>query len=259
MRKENAQAAPSTILEGLTSIRSLLHGREKGVNERPIYEVLYDRARAQKLGRSLSYILAKSHEMGFSVTETDAETIEELATGATHGGIVARCGERPLPSLESSLESIQPYGFYATLDGIEDPYNFAYAIRSLYACGADGIIVSERNWLSAAGVVARSSAGAAEEVPMYLSKTEDAILLLKQKGYTAVAADMDTEQELGKTPLPCPVLLIAGGEKRGISRSVLDLVDVKVKIPYESDFRASLSAASAVTIFAYEIMRQRRA
>ena len=52
------------------------------------------------------------------------------------------------------------------------------------------------------------------------------------------------------------LLLVCGGEKRGISRRVLDTVDLRVKIPYGREFRASLSAASAVTMFAYEIMRQ---
>ena len=53
-----------------------------------------------------------------------------------------------------------------------------------------------------------------------------------------------------------PVLLVMGGEKRGISKSVLDLADMRVKINYSRSFNASLSAASATTMFAYEIMRQ---
>ena len=55
-----------------------------------------------------------------------------------------------------------------------------------------------------------------------------------------------------------PLLMIVGGEKRGISRGLLDLADTLVKIPYGREFKASLSAASATTMFAYEIMRQNR-
>ena len=52
------------------------------------------------------------------------------------------------------------------------------------------------------------------------------------------------------------VLLIIGGEKRGLSAAIINQADLKVKIDYQRDFNASLSTASAATMFAYEIMRQ---
>ena len=142
------------------------------------------------------------------------------------------------------------------LDGIEDPYNFGYSLRTLYACGADGIILPERNWLSSAGIVCRSSAGASELLNFATASCEACVELFSQNSFKIVCADENTENILGETPLPLPILLIVGGEKRGISKKVLDKADIKVKIPYSREFKASLSAASATTIFAYEIMRQ---
>ena len=49
--------------------------------------------------------------------------------------------------------------FIAMLDGIEDPFNFGYAIRALYAAGVDGIVVRPRNWTTASSVVARVKCG----------------------------------------------------------------------------------------------------
>ena len=144
------------------------------------------------------------------------------------------------------------------IEGIEDPYNFGYALRSLYACGATGIILPKRNWMSAAGIVARSSAGASELFTIFSSDTEDAVALFKEKGYRIVCADFDTQNSLPDTDLKLPIFLIVGGEKRGISRAVLDKADTVVKIPYGRDFRAALSAASATTILGYEIIRQNR-
>ena len=89
-----------------------------------------------------------------------------------------------------------------------------------------------------------------------MSETLDCIRLFKSQGFHAVCADMRTDKLLGSTPLPRPILLVVGGEKRGISRATLDECDILVKIPYARDFSASLSAASATTMFAYEIMRQ---
>lgn len=255
MRKEADQFADSTLLEGMTSIRALIHAKDNGVNDRPI-EVIYYDPMDKSRDRDIAYLRAKSAEYGYQLEAKPRDLINALATGNTHGGLVAKCGARSLLALNDPSIQLHPKGFYALIDGIEDPYNFGYAIRSLYACGADGIILDKRNWLSAAGVVCRASAGASESMPVFLATPEEAVPFFHNKGYLTVAADLRTDAELGRTPLPRPILLVSGGEKRGISRRVLDLVDQRVKIPYERDFRASLSAASAVTIFSYEIMRQ---
>ena len=52
------------------------------------------------------------------------------------------------------------------------------------------------------------------------------------------------------------LLLVIGGEKRGISRGLLNSADEIVRIDYARPFRAALSAASAATILGYEVMRQ---
>ena len=111
--------------------------------------------------------------------------------------------------------------------------------------------------MSAAGVVCRSSAGASELFNIY--KAGDAVAVItefKKRGYSIVCADEDTENVLGKCELKKPILLIVGGEKRGISEKIIAMSDITVKIDYAREFRASLSAASATTMFAYEIMRQ---
>ena len=110
--------------------------------------------------------------------------------------------------------------------------------------------------MSAAGVVARSSAGASEMFSVYKSNPVDCIQYFKAKGYKVVCADENTDNILGQCELKLPILLIVGGEKRGISRAVIDSADILVKIDYGRDFHASLSAASATTMFSYEISRQ---
>ena len=112
--------------------------------------------------------------------------------------------------------------------------------------------------MSAAGVVSRSSAGASELFDMYQGDAENVVRIFKSHGYTIVCAEEKTENVLGECNLPLPILLIVGGEKRGISKAVLEMADVLVKIDYGRDFNASLSAASATTIFAYEIARQNK-
>ena len=256
MQKEFLRFADSTVFEGMTSIRAIIAGIDSGTNDRVIEKILFDESKLKKISKEVGYLRAVSEKYGFELVKSNAEELDGLTLGNSHGGIVAVCGERTLPSLTSS--KIKPDGFYVMIQGIEDPYNFGYSLRSLYACGCDGIILDGRNWMTAAGVVSRSSAGASERFEIYTSDSTEAAELFSSLGYRVVSASEDTEVYLGEADLSGAIFLIVGGEKRGISRTLLDKCDLKVKIPYAREFRASLSAASATTMFAYEIMRQRK-
>ena len=260
MQKEYLKFEDALCFEGMTSIRAIIEGIDSGVNDRQISTILYDKDKSDKNAKTLGYLKAVSSKYNFNLEETDANTLEEIALGNSHGGIIAICQERSIPTLTEEIfnEEIVKDGFYAMIQGIEDPYNFGYALRSLYAVGCNGIILGERNWMSAAGVVCRSSAGASEMFRVYKCDEIEAANLFKKNGYNIVCADERTDNVLGECPLHFPILLVVGGEKRGISRGLLDLADTLVKIPYGREFKASLSAASATTMFAYEIMRQNR-
>ncbi len=257
MQKEEVKFQNSVVFEGMTSIRSIIKGRELGVNDRSIKRVLYDKSKINKIAKNVGYLKAVSNTLGYEVAEATTEDIEKITIGNSHGGIIAIADERTIVKLDTNSR-IEQNGFYVMLQGIEDPYNFGYAIRSLYACGVDGIILPERNWMSAAGVVARSSAGASEELAIFSADAVFAVDHFKSRGYSVVCADLDTDDVLGECELPYPIFLIVGGERRGISRDILSLADKRVKIEYSREFRASLSAASATTMFAYEIMRQNK-
>ena len=241
------------IFEGMVSVSAVINSELKC---RKITKVLFDRDKIKSKKKQYDYLRAMSSIHGFDIELTGEKTLDSLTVGTTHGGVIAYCTDRKIE--EITKDDIKDGGFYVYIEGIEDPYNFGYALRSLYACGVNGIILSERNWMSAAGVVARSSAGASEELPMFTADAVDAVKLFKKLKYNVVCADLDTDDVLGECSLPYPVFLIVGGERRGISRDVLSLADKLVKIEYAREFRASLSAASATTMFAYEIMRQNR-
>ena len=257
MIKEEIKFQNSLVFEGMTSIRAIIKGYVLGTTDRIINKILFDKQKCDKNAKTIGYLRAVSKELGFEVCESDGETIEKITLGTSHGGIVAIANDRTIPYLTLNTE-IKKCGFYCMIQGIEDPYNFGYSLRSLYACGCDGIILPERNWMSAAGVVARSSAGASELMNMYTCEPESAADIFHELGYKIVCADERTDNVLGECELKTPLLLIVGGEKRGISKALLEKTDVMIKINYARQFNASLSAASATTMFAYEIMRQNK-
>lgn len=254
MLKEEKRFAASDILEGMTSISALLNS--DGVNDRKIEKVLIDSAKRKSKAAQIGYLTAKSHELGFPIEFVEAEEIDRLSVGNTHGGILALCTPRTIPALRA--EDIRPDSFYVYLEGIEDPYNFGYAIRSLYAAGVSGVILPPRNWMSAGGVVARASAGASESLPLFEAEGEDALKLFREAGYSILCAGIRDSVSVFDEQFTYPILLVVGGEKRGISRALLDAADRIVRIDYGREFGGSLSAASAATVLAFEIFRQNR-
>lgn len=258
MRKEEKNFAPSTIMEGMTSIRAIISALESSpTNARKINKILYDVQRSEKLHKELHWLQRIAPVYGFSVEAADTEAITSLCLGSTHGGIIALTEEKVIPALADAADFVKKDGFYVMIEGIEDPYNFGYALRTLYAFGADGVVLPQRNWMSAAGVVARASAGASELLPMVTASANEAAEFFHKKGYFLLCGEEKSDTRLEDVRIPFPVFLIVGGEKRGISASVLQKADLKVRIDYGRHFAASLSAASATAVFAYEIAKQR--
>ena len=171
------------------------------------------------------------------------------------GGVIALCGERKYVSFEELLQ-IKPNGFFVYLEGIEDPFNFGQAIRAIYASGADAILLPKRNWMSASATVGRSSAGASELIYASVIETED-IQTLKNYGFRIICADLaENSVNYTKANLKKPLVLVIGGEKRGISSAIKDLADDIVEISYGREFNQSLGASEAAGILAFEVLRQ---
>ena len=255
MQKEKNKFKDAAVFEGMVSIRALLEAQKNGISDRKIEKILYTVRHAEKHPKEIAFLKHEAVRSGFLLECTDEDRVEEMTLGTSHGGIIATATDRTIPPL-STVSPIVKNGFYVMMEGIEDPYNFGFALRSLYAMGAHGVILPERNWLSAAGVVCRSSAGASELFTYYTAKAEDAVSVFKSLGYRIVCADIETDSSLESTELSLPILLVVGGEKRGISRAVLSQSDIIVKINYGRNFNGALSAASATTILAYEIAKQ---
>ncbi len=249
MIKETERQKPSVIFEGMTSISAVIKGQKRAVTR-----VYYDRNKEKSKAKELGFLRRKSNELGFDMIDSDAEFIDSMSTGSTHGGIIAECTEYEVPAI--CADDITENGFYVMIEGIEDPYNFGYAIRSIYAAGADSIILSERNWMSAAGVVCRASAGASEMIPLYKAPALEAIEVMRAKGYKIACAGIRDSVSAFKADLSKPIFLIVGGEKRGISSQILSFSDVIVRLDYGREFNGSLSAASAASILSYEVLRQ---
>jgi 23S rRNA (guanosine2251-2'-O)-methyltransferase len=77
-----------------------------------------------------------------------------------------------------------------------------------------------------------------------------------ERGYRILCAGIRDSQPYAEADLKKPLLLVVGGEKRGISRSLLDAADGILRIDYARAFRGSLPTTAATAVLAFEILRQ---
>lgn len=243
------------IFEGMTSISAVIKSVSVGSSNRQIIAILFDGSRADHKSRELSFLRKKAESLHFELIEIDSEFISSITSGETHGGIIAITTKRTFT--DNIVNNLTFGTFFALIEGIEDPYNFGYSIRSLYASGVDGIILPPRNWMEYSGTVARSSAGTSELADIFICDPVDAVTTFKKHGFKIVCASIRDSVPIYDYDFTQPILLVVGGEKRGISRKILDLSDANVRIDYGREFMGSLPSASAVSVISFEVARQK--
>ncbi len=210
--------ATSIVIEGKISVDAVLRSKY-----RKVLTIYYDVAKLQrKTNKKREKYLKQTLESAISkevkIEAVDQTWFEKHAIGKTHGGIAAIVSDRTYQKLPELLKSKPSIIFF--LDGIEDPYNLGYTIRSLYAAGIDGIVMKQRNWLDVAGIIIKSSAGTSELMPIALVEdVETTTNFFKSRNYTIACTDKDEGQSIYQSNLNPPLFIVIGGEKRGINRS----------------------------------------
>lgn len=225
---------------------------------REVAAVYVQQADGRRHDRRLARLRQLADKAGVPLQLVDEAFITTRVLGQTHGGVVAAVGPRQFVSLAGLIAGRKKHPV-VMLDGIEDPFNFGQALRSLYAAGAAGVVVRPRNWFTAAGVVARASAGVSEMMPIAIAETaETAADFFRQAGLKIAATSSQQAISLYEANLRVPLFLLLGGEKRGITRSFMTQADLILQIPYDQpNFQHSLGVVASAAIVAFEVRRQR--
>ena len=149
--------------------------------------------------------------------------------------------------------------FLVLSDGIEDPHNLGAVMRSALLCGAHGIVIPKRGGASVTPTVIKSSAGAAERLPVArVANIGETIRRLKEQGVFVYCADMDGVS-LRKNNLTGPIALVLGSEGSGVSQLVKKLCDGVVRLDMAAPGTGvdSYNVSVAAGIILYEIQSQR--
>lgn len=237
------------ILEGKVSVKAAMLGGHRKVNR-----ILID---SRKHDKDTHFIEQKAIELGIETLRKPREELDAMAEGFTHGGILAEAEERKYQSLSDCLHKENP--FLVLLEGVEDPYNLGYVMRSLYSAGCDGLLLEKRDWSRSEQVIVKASAGASEYLNLVCSDDPAGMVhACREKGLKIYAAMRKDAVSYFEANFTIPLLLCIGGEMRGLSSSVLKEADQNIFIPYANDFRNALNAAGASAALSFEILRQRQ-
>ena len=191
-------------------------------------------------------------EAGELEEETDETSLLSKATGKSFGGILAEVSNRKYDEFDD--------GDIFYLDGIEDPFNLGYALRTLYAFGIKNVLLSNRDYTYMESQLLKSSAGAYDMLNIKIA--DDAINQIKgykEAGYYLYGLYRgDNSKDIFDVKFNQKALFMLGGEKRGISSEILALCNEYLYISYGSDFRNSLNACGALDVVATLLYSQRK-
>ena len=243
-------AAP--VAYGIHSVRVLLSRHPQRVRR-----VLL--AGGRDAGR-LAEIRSLAQRAGVQVSAADDATLDKLAEGERHQGVVAellpRAGD-PETQLEEALEAAGGAPLLLVLDGVQDPHNLGACLRSADATGVAAVIVPRDRAAGLTPVVRKVAAGAAETVPLVavvnLART---LRDLKERGIWLVGTDDAADKTFYDADLQGPVALVMGSEGEGMRRLTRECCDQLVSIPMAGAVE-SLNVSVATGVVLFEAVRQR--
>ena len=232
------------IIEGAISVKAALNNNARVVNK-----VYID---ASKKTKDFNYIRKLCKINNIELIESNNDELLNMATGKTFGGILADVSAR------KNDEFTKGHIFY--LDGIEDPFNLGYCMRTLYAFGIKNVMLPSRDYSNMEAQLLKSSAGAYDMLNIkVVDDSFSYIKKLKDDGYYLYGLFRGEDaRDVFDTKFKDLSIFMLGGEKRGIKKELLDICDEHLYISYGSDFRNSLNACGALDVLATLLYKQIR-
>lgn len=224
---------------------------------RPLSRILMQEGLAPE---SFGDILAAAKERRIPVSFVPKMKLDLLAESRPHQGVAALEGAAATlteADLDDLLTAIVGPPFLLVLDGIQDPENLGAILRVADGAGVHGVIIPERGAVGLTPVVAKASAGATSWVPVVrVVNLSRAIDTLKNAGLFVWAAVPDGAVPYTAGDWTGPTALVLGGEGQGVRPLVVKHCDGTVFLPMQGRL-ASLNAATAAAVLAFEVGRQR--
>lgn len=197
--------------------------------------------------------LAEVH--GVPIETVKMAQLDRLLGHRHHQGVVALVTPLGAPSFAEMLTRLAAGRAPQTvvlLDGVTDVGNFAALLRSAVAFGVHVILLPRHRSVSLTPTVAKRSAGAVDRLAVVeIGNVARALDALKRIGFWVYGAEMTAATTVGRMQWPERVVLVLGGESRGLRRLVRDRCDGLVQIPMCAGVDSLNVAVAGSIVLAY--------
>ena len=222
-----------------------------------LLRLFYSRTR----GSQLKEVKAWCAEKKLPFRQLDQESLNKVASGTHHEGVVMVVRPRPCDSVHKLIRANFPKkGLVVALDGIDNPHNQGAILRSCAYFSTQGLVLPKSGTVTGiTSSAARMAEGGWESVPVYRNTDLSSTLRdFRQKGWYVVGADPDAKESLSSVKITFPVVLVLGNEQEGLSDAVKRRCDSLINIPGKGEIQ-SLNVSVAGGIILSELDRRRNA
>lgn len=202
---------------------------------------------------AIKEIEASAKERHLVISQVPKQKLDLMTDGQNHQGVVLAIppfAYATLDDLFARAKKANEAPFFLILDSIEDPHNLGSILRTADAAGVHGIIIPKRRAVGLTSVVAKTSTGAIEHVPVVrvtnlVATTKE----LKDRGLWIFGTDMNGT-DYRQWNATGPTALVIGNEGKGIATLLKKNVDEMLTIPMVGHVQ-SLNASVAASLLIY--------
>ena len=175
-----------------------------------------------------------------------------MPADAVHQGVAVEVKPLQEISLEEYLATSKEQKPLLLLDQVTDPHNIGAILRSAAAFDAGAVIVTKDHTAQEYAILAKSSSGGIEIVPIItVVNLSQAMETLKKSGYWCVGLDGEAKQTIKQAKLNHKTALILGAEGKGLRRLTAERCDMLVRLPISPNMESlNVSNAAAIALYA---------
>lgn len=239
------------LIYGIHAVEELLNTRIQAVDH-----IYFEK---EKKNQAIFNLMKLCRKERLAYNLVPENRLQQLSGTTKHQGVVAVCSVKEYCTIEQVQQNLTDKNNPLILipASVEDPGNLGTIIRSSVAFNVDALILERKNTAPLNAAVAKSSAGMVEHLCIARPKNLEGIISdFIQKGYSVVGADVDKGKKPSDLNLKGPLILILGGEHRGIPPYLSKLCTDFVSIPINKTAQ-SLNVSAATAVLLYECSRQR--
>jgi 23S rRNA (guanosine2251-2'-O)-methyltransferase len=240
------KSASVEFLYGLNPVFECIRAGRRQIQEAFINEKTATSSRFRTLARLLE-------ERGIKRTLTDKGRLHQLCGSGEHQNVVLKVSRYPYVSSDECLAQDR----VLLLDNVEDPHNVGAILRSAEVFGFHHILLPTKGVPEVYPSVSKVSAGAVEF--LNIARDCSAVTYCQkavEAGYTVAALEAKGKvllDDFAKDP-PMPLLVVIGGEDKGVGQFILNNSDAILAIPQSGKIN-SLNASVAASLTLYSLRK----